>query len=212
MNIQFIDIKKAVDLTGKSLTTINRLVHKYEATKNIKKVNGKYVISLPFLESEYPMDIHLDKSEHEMDIHKTQTENVTFTDLLESKNQTIEILKTQVENQKNELEAKNKQINDLTETGKAQIFLIRDLQNKLELPERAQSSKSNETIIIHQKQNRPEYKNIVEHNRSMIIDLHKQGFNALQIATELNRQGITNAKGNKYNARTIYKVLHRIKE
>ena len=53
----FLTVKEAVDISGKSQTTIHRLCQKYEKTKNIRKENNKYLVDKDFLQDKYPNDV-----------------------------------------------------------------------------------------------------------------------------------------------------------
>jgi predicted RNase H-like nuclease (RuvC/YqgF family) len=52
----FLTVKEAIDISGKSQTTIHRLCQKYEGTKYVQKENNKYLVDKDFLLDKYPVE------------------------------------------------------------------------------------------------------------------------------------------------------------
>lgn len=52
----YLTVKEAIDISGKSQTTIHRLCQKHDGSKYIKKENNKYLIDKDFLLDKYPTD------------------------------------------------------------------------------------------------------------------------------------------------------------
>lgn len=208
MNSQFVEIKEAVKLTGKSLSTITRLAIKYKDSKYVKIEGKKYLIAKELLSNEYSLF-----TQKNMNSEKKQS---VLSEIIKAKDETIQILKSQLEVSKIQLEAKDKQINDLTETGKAQIYLIRDLQERLKLPEHKSEPEQKKQHIDITPPPEPERtqtdKTQIEANRTIILKLHNKGYSKKDIVRELRKQGIKNTLGHEYNTDTIRKVLKRAKE
>lgn len=216
---KFVELKKAAQITGKSISTLTRFLNKYKDTNEIKTQGKKYYISLKLLSKHFevinqnePMINHGEPVINQNEPQKTNEK----TDVLNAKNEIIEILKQQNNFLQNEIESKNKQISELTETGKAQIYLIRDLQNTIAI---AQSKTDVATYEPPAKEKtNVEYtsfeseKSYIDTKRKMIVELHSKGFAPAQIANEMIKQGILNHKGNPYNKNTIQKILKRIEK
>ncbi len=66
----FLTVQEAIDLSGKSQTTIHRLCQKHEGSKFIRKERNKYLIDKDFLLEKYPPG-----SEIEPDIEDNESEN-----------------------------------------------------------------------------------------------------------------------------------------
>jgi predicted RNase H-like nuclease (RuvC/YqgF family) len=176
-----INLKEAVNLTGKGLTTITRLARKYQNTKHVKKEGGQYYISKEWLTKIYP------PVNHNNNVVNQGNESRT----LEAKNETISILKSQ-------LEQKDRQINELTERIRENNIIIQNLQSRLQIPE--SFAESNEV--------QPDPK---ENYKTIISDLHNQKYTSRQIAEYLNRQGYLNTLGNPFTKEAVKKIIVRMR-
>jgi hypothetical protein len=60
----YLTVKEAIDLSGKSQTTIHRLCQKFDDSKFIKKEGNKYLIDKDFLMQKYPTENDMDDTEN----------------------------------------------------------------------------------------------------------------------------------------------------
>lgn len=111
MNIEYITIKEAVTLSGKSQSTIQRLCNSLEGTYHVKRHEGKYLIDKNYL-----------LSDSKEDTKKTDNQNVNHDYSL-----TIQILQ-------NELVAKNQQISELLERLRETNAINMNFQKQLKSP------------------------------------------------------------------------------
>lgn len=61
----YLTVKEAIDLSGKSQTTIHRLCQKFDDSKYIKKEGNKYLIDKDFLMQKYPSENNTDENNPE---------------------------------------------------------------------------------------------------------------------------------------------------
>jgi len=175
-----INLKEAAKLSGKGLTTITRLARKYQDSKHVKKQAGQYLISKELVNQIYPPVNHV----------ANQNNQENETGLLDAKNETISLLKS-------ELEQKNRQINELTERIRENNIIIQNLQSRLQLPESfTESNEGHEQPQEH---------------KAIIIDLHRQGYSHRQIANYLNEHGYLNTKGDPFTKNSITKIMARLR-
>ncbi len=183
----YLSIQDAVEKTGKSQSTITRLVKRYTGTKHVKKDGKKYLISvevLPEITTNYSNDY---------------SETIQMNSLIEAKNETISLLK-------NQLDKKDKIIGDLIERNREANIIIKSLQEQISIPEQT------ETYNQYQgyepaKQN----KTSKTSNTPIIMDLRSKGMTYNEIAEQLNKMGKTNQYGQPYNANAIKTTVNRNK-
>lgn len=60
----YLTVKEAIDLSGKSQTTIHRLCQKFDDSKFIKKEGNKYLIDKDFLMQKYPTENDMNDTEN----------------------------------------------------------------------------------------------------------------------------------------------------
>ncbi|MFO7830168.1 MAG: hypothetical protein R6V23_16215 [Bacteroidales bacterium] len=191
MTNQFITLPKAAQLTGKSLPTITRLARKYQNTKHVKKEGKKYLVSSQLINQNYSVT-------NQNDYLTNQNNQEKETGTLEAKNETISLLKS-------ELEQKNRQINDLTERIRENNIIIQNLQNRLQIPE--SFSETNEVTESH-----PESSGQKKDYKSVIIELYKQNYTHREIANHLNQNGYLNTLGRPFTVNSIDKIISRLKK
>ena len=105
----FLNVKEAIDYSGKSQTTIHRLCQKYESTKFIEKENNRYLIDKNFLEEKYPNEnVVLDPTEL---VNPATGDNLLKS--LTEKNLKITALTVENGNLKEIIETKEKNIGKL---------------------------------------------------------------------------------------------------
>jgi hypothetical protein len=182
-NIQFLTVSEAQEMTGKSQSTINRIINKYKGSKHIKSDGNKHLVSsklLSELVKNYSMTSHL------------TSQSDSMTSLLEAKNETIEILKQTVNNQAN-------QINELIQRNRESNIIIKSLQEQIKLPEKAQTIT---TVDI---------KSARHTNTPLIMNLYSQGMTYSKIAEQLNNQGLKNQYGKEYTRDAIKTTVNRNK-
>ncbi len=182
----YLTILQAAERTGKSQSAITRLVKQYKGSKHVKKDGKKYLISievLPQLISNYSFDY---------------SANSQMNSLIEAKNETISLLK-------NQLEKKDYTIEMLIERNREANIIIKSLQEQTRLPERAES-------IIHDvKPEQEKVKKSKPTNTPLIMQLYSEGLNYKEIAEELNKRKKTNQFGKKYNDNAIKTTVSRNK-
>jgi transposase len=183
-NIQFLTVLEAQEMTGKSQSTINRIINKYKGSKHIKSDGNKHLISKKLLEELFT---DYSKTSH----YTNQNDNITSL-ILEAKNETIEILKQTVNNQAN-------QINELIQRNRESNIIIKSLQEQIKLPEKAQTIT---TVDI---------KSARHTNTPLIMNLYSQGMTYSKIAEQLNNQGLKNQYGKEYTRDAIKTTVNRNK-
>lgn len=111
----YLTVKEAIDLSGKSQTTIHRLCQKYDDSKHIKKEGNKYLIDKDFLMQQYPQ-------EEENNIQESK-------DLISSdKEQSLIQSLTEKNLRITELTVENRELNNRIENLEEELF---DLQQEL---------------------------------------------------------------------------------
>ena len=68
----YLTVKEAIDLSGKSQTTIHRLCQNYDDSKYIKKEGNKYLVDKDFLMQKYPQNETLIESKDLISSDKEQ--------------------------------------------------------------------------------------------------------------------------------------------
>lgn len=121
----YISIKEAVKLSMKSHSTIQRLCNSLEGTKHVVRESGKYLISQSYILKHF--------------VTTEQKENQTVN---HAYSMTIQILK-------NELDAKNQQINDLLERLREANIINMNFQKQLKEknPETYQADTTKKTFL-----------------------------------------------------------------
>ncbi|MEA2043563.1 MAG: hypothetical protein U9N85_13560 [Bacteroidota bacterium] len=99
----YLTVKEAIDLSGKSQTTIHRLCQHNDDSKYIKKEGNKYLIDKDFLMQKYPSETQNLKPKNLIDSDKEQSLIRSLTD------KNLQITELTVENK--ELEKKVKELN-----------------------------------------------------------------------------------------------------
>lgn len=184
----YLSIQEASERTGKSQSTITRLVKHYKGTKHVKKDGKKYLISVEVL----PEIV----TNYSNDYSKTRQMN----SLIEAKNETISLLK-------NQLDKKDKVIGDLIERNREANIIIKSLQEQISIPEQTQTYQYQDQNYEPVKQNKASKTS----NTPIIMDLRSKGMTYNQIAEQLNKMGKTNQYGKPYNANAIKTTVNRNK-
>ncbi len=126
----FLTVQEAIDLSGKSQTTIHRLCQKHEGSKFIRKERNKYLIDKEFLTEKYPPG-----SENDADDDLDGVDNNPDNDIVERDIQIVE-LSTQIGDLQDVVKSQTTKIEELTE----QLF---DNQHEL-----AEVIEANENMLI----------------------------------------------------------------
>jgi hypothetical protein len=201
-NIQFLTVSEVHEKTGKSQSSIMRIINEYKGTVHVKREGKKYLISshiLSQLFTNYSPTIHLNSSETTDNTKDTDPQlftnyspTIQMNSLIEAKNETIEILKNVISSQAD-------QINELIQRNRESNIIIKSLQEQIKLPEKAQPMT---TISV-----KPEKHT----NTPLIMDLHAQGLKYSDIAEQLNARGLKNQYGKKYTREAIKTTVNRNK-
>ncbi len=116
----FLTVQEAIDLSGKSQTTIHRLCQKYDGSRQIRKERNKYLIDKDFLLEKYPPE---NKEAVETENFSAQTDEKLLQELNEKNERIVELSKKATELQE-ELKSKEARISELEDD----LF---DLQHEL---------------------------------------------------------------------------------
>jgi len=190
---RFLSIQEAVKLTGKSQSTITRLARKYKGSEHVKMEGKKTLINI----NEIPELVN----DYSTTSQKTSQMTNETNSLIEAKNETIELLKTQ-------LEVKDKTIESLIERNREANILIRNLQEQISLPEATIINEPKENdITVQEVQKKPKKAS----NTPEIMRLYRQGLSYQEIADIINKKGARNQYGKKYKASAIKTTIHRNK-
>ncbi len=142
----YLTVKEAIDLSGKSQTTIHRLCQKHDDSKYIKKEGNKYLIDKDFLLQQYPADEEINLLESK-DLINSDKEQELIQSLTEKN---LKITELSVENK--ELKEKVEQLQEdvfdleqeLAETMDANIGLHKEKEALSGIDEIAESVISEE--------------------------------------------------------------------
>lgn len=194
-NIQFLSVSDAQKTTGKSQSTINRIVNKYKGSKYVKKDGKKYLVS-----SEIITELFTKNSDTiQMNSHLDSNMN----SLLYAKNETIEILRNELGKKDQVINNQAGQISELIQRNRESNIIIKSLQEQIKLPELAQ--------IIEQPISTVHVNTERHTNTPLIMELHAKGLKYREIAEQLNRKGLRNQFGKKYNKEAIKTTVNRNK-
>jgi len=116
-----IDIQEAARLTGKNDATIRRLTKKPVSEPHVKTSEGKIYIEQDYLFSNYPP---IQPVSEPMHLHMQAPTQAPDNSLLDAKDETIRILRQDVE-------GKEKVINQLLERTREQNIIIQSIQEKM---------------------------------------------------------------------------------
>ncbi len=111
----YLTVKEAIDLSGKSQTTIHRFCQKYDDSKFIKKEGNKYLIDKDFLLEQYPKEEYGDEIIEQKDFISSNEVEERFIQELTVKNAKITELKFEKEKLLKEKETFLKKIEKLEE-------------------------------------------------------------------------------------------------
>jgi transposase len=198
-NIQFLTVSEVQEKTGKSQSTINRIISKYKGSKHVKSDGKKHLISSKLLSelfTNYSFASHLTSKTSKM----TSQMNSKIDGLLEAKNETIEILKNELGKKDQVINNQSGQINELIQRNRESNIIIKSLQEQLKLPEMAQTITS-----VNTKTER-------HTNTPLIMDLYAQGVKYSEIAERLNARGLKNQYGKQYTREAIKTTVNRNKQ
>lgn len=187
----YITILEAAGKTGRSQSTITRVVRQYRGTKHVKKDGRRYLIAeelITQLFGNYSNDY---------------SEISQMTSLVKAKNETINLLK-------NQLEKKDSIIDNLMERNREANIIIKSLQEQVKLPEKS-NSKDEDGIIQDIIPERKKKKHKSKSNTPLIMDLYNKGMGYKEIAKQLNEQGKTNQYGQQYNVNAVKATVNRNK-
>jgi beta-phosphoglucomutase-like phosphatase (HAD superfamily) len=185
--IQFLTVSEAQQKTGKSQSTIIRTINEYKGSKHVKKDGKKYLISTEILSqlfTNYSPTIHLDSQ---------------MNSLLKAKDETIEILKHELNQKDLVISNQSNQISELIERSRETNILMKSLQEQIKPLEIAQK-----VTTVNVKAER-------HTNTPLIMSLHAQGLKYSEIAEHLNQQGLRNQYGKKYTGDAIKTTVNRNK-
>jgi hypothetical protein len=216
-NIQFLTVPEAQEQTGKSQSTIIRIINEYKGSKHVKKEGKKYLVSSQILSelfTNYSPTIHMNSNSNNDDTKHTESKLFTnysptihLNSLIESKNETIiEILRNELEqknqiinNQANQISALTESVRESFERIRESNIIIKSFQEQIKLPQQAQTIT---TIDI---------KSAKHTNTPLIMDLHSQGMPYSKIAEQLNKRGLKNQYGKEYTRDAIKTTVNRNK-
>jgi hypothetical protein len=190
-NIKFLTVEEAQKKTGKSQSTLTRIVNKYKGSNHIIKEGKKYLISSQIL-SELFTTIHSKTIQN-------SNLNSNLNSSLEAKNETIEIMKQVINNQANQISELIENSNKLSERIRESHIIIKSLQEQIKLPEKAQTL----TVV--------DIKSTRHTNTPLIMNLYSQGMTYSKIAEQLNNQGLKNQYGKDYTRDAIKTTVNRNK-
>jgi len=105
----FLTVQEAIDLCGRSQTTVHRLCQKYDGSKFIKKENNKYFVDSEFLLEKYPVEKgtetaiaafaennEIPEKIMETNISESKENNLFYENRLKEKDSEIERLKEEL--------------------------------------------------------------------------------------------------------------------
>lgn len=187
----YISILEAAEKTGRSQSTITRVARQYRGTKHVKKDGKRYLVSEEIITQLF--------SNYSNDYSETNQ----MTSLIKAKNETINLLK-------NQLEKKDLIIGNLIERNREANIIIKSLQEQIRLPEKSKSKDGN-GIIQDIKPDMEKKKPKPKSNTPLIMDLYNKGMSYKEIAEQLNKQGKTNQYGKQYNVNAIKTTVNRNK-
>lgn len=185
--IQFLTVSEAQQKTGKSQSTIIRIINEYKGSKHVKKDGKKYLISTEILSqlfTNYSPTIHLDSQ---------------MNSLLKAKDETIEILKHELNQKDLVISNQSNQISELIERSRETNILMKSLQEQIKPLEIAQKAT---TVNVKTERHT---------NTPLIMSLHAQGLKYSEIAEQLNQQGLRNQYGKIYTGDAIKTTVNRNK-
>lgn len=106
----FLTVQEAIDLSGKSQTTIHRLCQKHDGSKYIRKERNKYLIDKDFLLDKYPIDGSGDEDSSEL--ADVVVDGNLLKELTEKNERIAELIRETTELREN-IESKQNRITEL---------------------------------------------------------------------------------------------------
>lgn len=205
-DVRFVGVVEAMTVTGKSQSTMQRLIRKYKGSEYIKYKGKKPYVSVVLLSSEYGVTsvdsvgkVVVDNQD-EIGENRDSHDCHSYSALLDAKDEMISLLKT-------ELEQKNKQLSDLTETVKGQMLLNKELQSKIAaLPEKTQFN-IQDTQFHQDVISDGEIEHKIDQNINFIKDMSLSGASPKEIAWQLNDFKLLNLNGEVYTEFLIKQLL-----
>ena len=153
----YLSIKEATEQTGKNEKTIRRLIKRNESKKYIQLKEGKLYINSDYLYNIYkPGHLSTQEFGHLSTQKDGQLDNIEIPEneenkpdylkeVLKSKDDTIQLLSTQIDTLTRQLDNKDTTINQLIERTREQNIIIQSIQEKItkQLPASQQATSLN---------------------------------------------------------------------
>lgn len=175
-----ISIQEAAAKTGKSIATITRLAREHKNTKHVKIQGKKYLISTTLISQYYSITNQNDET-------------------IRAKDETIEVLKSQLKTKDEQISQLHNTIGSLTERLRESNILVKNTQGILPAPIAPQDSPP-----VHIQQTNQVH--------SEIIRLSQAGVPYAEIARKLNSLGYLNRFGRAFTKNAVQKKIERLRK
>ncbi len=190
-NIQYLTVTEAQEKTGKSQSTIIRIINKYKGSEYVKRDGKRFLISSQIVSELF--------TNYSPTIQMNSHLNSEMNSLLIAKNETIEILKNELGKKDQVINNQAGQISELIQRNRESNIIIKSFQEQIKLPEIAQTITTAHAKIERQT------------NTPLIMNLYAKGMKYREIAEELNARGLKNQYGEKYKKEAIKTTVNRNK-
>jgi len=193
---KYITVAKAVELTGKSISTITRFCRKNIGNNFVKNEKGKFFIHIDFLKKEYVIKNHTNGDDQSNGQYDHVDGSGSFVD------QPILISKGY---ERLQIEFMQGQINELTELLKANTLIINSLQENLSI--RQGTGVTSEVA----QQPLPVVKKHMTRSNVLkkIKELRVNGLSYSAIANALNDLGIRNYYNSIFTTNAVGKICRK---